>query len=122
MWPSRKREFDVPGTGSEKFVVNNFEGNYAGTQTLAGGLTTSDNSVYAAVGIQVGTKQVARLAERMGIRTPVSTNPAMTLGGLREGVTPLDMAHAYETFAADGRRVDGHARAPRGRPGRASAP
>ena len=38
----------------------------------------------------------------MGIRTPVSHNLAMTLGGLREGVTPLDMAHAYETFAQRG--------------------
>ena len=27
----------------------------------------------------------------------------MTLGGLEEGVTPLDMAHAYETFAQNGR-------------------
>ena len=48
-------------------------------------LTFSDNSVYAAVGIKVGTKQIARMAERMGIRTPVSTNPAMTLGGLQAG-------------------------------------
>ena len=38
----------------------------------------------------------------MGIRTPVSTNYAMTLGGLQQGVTPLDMAHAYETFATGG--------------------
>ena len=35
----------------------------------------------------------------MGIRSPVSNNYAMILGGLKEGVTPLDMAHAYETFA-----------------------
>jgi len=111
VWPSRKREFDVPG-GEDKFVVNNFEGNYTGTQTLAGGLTTSDNAVYAAVGLHVGTKRVARTARRMGIRTPVSSNPAMTLGGLRQGVTPLDMAHAYETFAAGGRRVTGTLGAP----------
>ena len=39
----------------------------------------------------------------MGIRTPVSRNFAMTLGGLSQGVTPLDMAHAYETFAQRGR-------------------
>ena len=45
-----------------------------------------------------------RLAERMGIRTPVSSNYAMTLGGLKQGVTPLDMAHAYQTFAARGNR------------------
>ncbi|HSD78067.1 MAG TPA: transglycosylase domain-containing protein, partial [Solirubrobacteraceae bacterium] len=108
LWPSRKREFTVPGTnGREKFVVNNFEDSYAGVNTLARALTVSDNSVYAAVGIHVGTRRVARLARRMGIRTPVSTNYAMTLGGLRQGVTPLDMAHAYETFATGGLRVSG---------------
>ena len=51
-----------------------------------------------------GTKKIARLARRMGIRTPVSHNWAMTLGGLKQGVTPLDMAHAYQTFA-DGRQA-----------------
>jgi penicillin-binding protein 1A len=108
LWPSRKRIFTVPGTrGREKFVVNNFESKYAGSQTLAGGLTYSDNSVYSAVGISVGTKKIARLAERMGIRTPVSSNYAMTLGGLKQGVTPLDMAHAYETFIQGGRRIGG---------------
>jgi penicillin-binding protein 1A len=108
LWPSRKRIFTVPGTrGKEKFVVNNFESKYAGTQTLAGGLTYSDNSVFSAVGISVGTKKIAALAERMGIRTPVSSNYAMTLGGLKQGVTPLDMAHAYETFIEGGRRIGG---------------
>jgi penicillin-binding protein 1A len=108
LWPSRKRVFTVPGTkGHEKFVVNNFENKYAGTQTLAGGLTYSDNSVYSTVGIKVGTKRIAALAQRMGIRTPVSSNYAMTLGGLKEGVTPLDMAHAYETFIEHGRRIGG---------------
>jgi penicillin-binding protein 1A len=106
LWPSRKRVFSVPGS-TEKFVVSNFQDSYSGTNTLAGALTTSDNSVYAAVGIKVGTKRIAQLAERMGIRTPISTNYAMTLGGLHQGVTPLDMAHAYETFAEHGRRVYG---------------
>jgi penicillin-binding protein 1A len=108
VWPSRKRIFTVPNTrGKEHFVVNNFESKYAGAQTLAGGLTYSDNAVFSAVGIDVGTKKIARLAERMGIRTPVSSNYAMTLGGLKEGVTPLDMAHAYETLITGGRRVYG---------------
>ena len=31
----------------------------------------------------------------------------MTIGGLTIGVTPLDMAHAYETIAHGGRRVSG---------------
>ncbi|MGZ4269356.1 MAG: transglycosylase domain-containing protein [Solirubrobacteraceae bacterium] len=106
VWPSRKRVFSVPGS-TEKFVVNNFESTYTGRQTLAGGLTFSDNAVFSAVGIKVGTKNIARLAHRMGIRTPISTNYAMTLGGLSEGVTPLDMAHAYESFITHGRRING---------------
>jgi penicillin-binding protein 1A len=108
LWPSRKRDFVVPGThGKEHFVVNNFEGSYAGVRSLGQALTYSDNSVYSAAGIHYGTKKIARLAKRMGIRTPVSHNLAMTLGGLKEGVSPLDMAHAYETFAAGGRRITG---------------
>src|SRR4051812_11880613 len=43
----------------------------------------------------------------MGIRTKLSTNPAMVLGGLKEGVTPLEMAYAYSTIANDGKRVSG---------------
>jgi penicillin-binding protein 1A len=55
----------------------------------------------------VKPRRVAALAERMGIRTELSTNPAMLLGGLSEGVTPLEMAYAYSTLANDGKRVSG---------------
>ena len=41
----------------------------------------------------------------MGIRSPVSSNDAMVLGAMKIGVSPLDMAHAYETFATGGKRV-----------------
>jgi penicillin-binding protein 1A len=105
-WTSKQKVFIVPNT-HEKFVVHNDEGNYTGTNTLTGATAYSDNSIYAEVGLKVGTKRIARLAHRMGITTPVSTNPAMTIGGLTVGVTPLDMAHAYETIAHGGRRVSG---------------
>ncbi len=106
-YASRKKVFPVPGGGAEKFVVNNYEDQYSGTATLAEATAQSDNSVYAEVGLEVGTHRVARTAQRMGIRTRVSTNPAMTLGGLDEGVTPLEMALAYSTIANKGRRVSG---------------
>jgi len=41
----------------------------------------------------------------MGTRTPLSTTPAMTLGGLKQGVTPLEMAYAYSTIANHGFRA-----------------
>jgi penicillin-binding protein 1A len=108
VWTSKQKEFIVPGTnGEERFVVHNDEGAYSGTNTLTGATAFSDNSIFAEVGLKVGTKKIARLAHRMGITTPLSTNPAMTIGGLTVGVTPLDMAHAYETIAHGGERVSG---------------
>jgi penicillin-binding protein 1A len=108
VWSSRQKTFYVPGTGGkEKFVVHNDEGSYTGSDTLTGATAYSDNSIYAEVGLKVGTRRIARLAHRMGITTPISTNPAMTIGGLKVGVTPLDMAHAYETIAHGGERVSG---------------
>jgi penicillin-binding protein 1A len=107
-WASKEKTFIVPNTGGhEKFVVHNDEGAYTGTNTLTGAIAYSDNSIFAEVGLQVGTHRIAHLAHEMGITTPISTNPAMTIGGLKVGVTPLDMAHAYETIAHGGRRVSG---------------
>jgi len=117
VWPSRKRVFDVPGThGKEKFVVNNFEGAYAGERDLTTALTYSDNSVFAAVAYATGFHRIAAMARAMGIRSPVSTNPAISLGGLKQGVDVLDMAHAYETLAMGGNRVEGTLGAPFGGP------
>ena len=107
-WTSKEKVFLVPNTsGREKFVVHNDEGAYTGENTLINATAYSDNSIYAEVGLKVGTQRIAHLAHRMGITTPLSTNPAMTIGGLTVGVTPLDMAHAYETIAHGGRRVSG---------------
>ena len=105
-WTSAPKVFTVPGTGgAEKFYVHNDQNAYAGTRTLLEATAYSDNSVFAEVGLQVGTARIAQMAHRMGIRSPISTNPAMTIGGLKVGVSPLDMAHAYETLAAGGNRV-----------------
>ena len=108
VWASKEKTFIVPNTGGhEKFVVHNDEGAYSGSNTLTGATAFSDNSIFAEVGLKVTTKRIAHLAHEMGITTPISTNPAMTIGGLKVGVTPLDMAHAYETIAHGGQRVSG---------------
>ncbi len=106
VWSSKVKTFRVPHS-SEVFTVHNDENAYAGSDTLTGATAYSDNSIYAEVGLLVGTHRIAALAHRMGITTPISTNPAMTIGGLKTGVTPLDMAHAYETLAHGGQRVSG---------------
>jgi penicillin-binding protein 1A len=108
VWTSKEKVlYRATPNGPEKFVVHNDEGNYTGSNTLTNATAYSDNSIYAEVGLKVGTTRIARLAHQMGITTPLSTNAAMTIGGLTVGVTPLDMAHAYETIAHGGRRVSG---------------
>ncbi len=107
---SAPADFVVPHTdGREHFIVHNFGNTYSGPITLAQATAISDNSVFSRLGIDGlglnGTKRIARMARRTGIRSPISTNYAMIIGGLKVGVTTLDMAHAYETFAELGKRV-----------------
>ncbi len=99
---------DVPFStkqGEGHFVVHNFGNTYSGPITLQEATDISDNTVFAQVGLHLGTRRIRRTAKAMGIRTPISTNPSMILGGLRVGVSPLDMAHAYETAATGGLKV-----------------
>jgi penicillin-binding protein 1A len=113
---SQPKEFPVPGTKhKEVFQVHNYEDKYlGGCVSLSTATEYSDNSVFAELGVgrdglgPKGPREIARTAEDMGIQTPVSHNPAMVLGGLEEGVTPLEMAHAYNTIANDGARVSGN--------------
>jgi penicillin-binding protein 1A len=113
-FPSKKLNLKVKDARgrTEIFPVTNDESAYSGTSTIARALTFSDNAVYAQLGQTVGTARVARLVSRMGVRSPVSKNAALALGAIDPGVTVLDMAHAYETFATRGLRVNGTLGAP----------
>ena len=55
--PRKKKIFHVPGSKNEKFVVNNYEDSYSGVTTLAHATQQSDNSVYAELGLKIGTQQ-----------------------------------------------------------------
>ena len=108
VWASQPKELPFRGEkGPELFKVSNYEDSYLGSASLWSATAASDNSVFAELGMKVKPKRVARLANDMGIRTELSTNPAMLLGGLEEGVTPLEMAYAYSTIANEGERVSG---------------
>jgi penicillin-binding protein 1A len=109
VWASQPKLFPfVNGHGQKgKFPVSNYEDAYYGASSLWSATAHSDNSVFAELGMKIGRRRVAALAQRMGIRTKLSTNPAMLLGGLQEGVTPLEMAYAYSTIANDGKRISG---------------
>jgi penicillin-binding protein 1A len=108
VWASAPKAIPFRHRGvSDVFRVHNFENEYSGSITLADAITHSDNSVFAEIGMKMGPRRVAREARKMGIKTHLSTNPAMLLGGLKRGVTPLEMAYAFSTIANGGKRVSG---------------
>jgi penicillin-binding protein 1A len=93
--------------GSQLWHVTNDTPSYLGSIPLTTATTYSDNTVFAQLTMRVGPGQVRQVAHRMGIETPLDANPAIGLGGLTLGVSPLEMAHAYATLANGGVRVGG---------------
>lgn len=95
--------------GSETAVWNvaNFDSLYLGKISLEKATVYSDNAVYADLMMRVGAGEVADLAHKAGITTSFSAHPAIALGGLDNGVSPLELTSAYGTFANGGKKVSG---------------
>jgi penicillin-binding protein 1A len=123
-YASNEKIFKVPHSKHEYFDVHNYADEYYGSSTLYDATLHSDNSVYAELGlgrtdrcvqgcggspaVRGGTKRIAHTAHQMGLVTKFSTNPSMILGAIDPGVSPLEMAHAYQTISAGGERVGGN--------------
>jgi penicillin-binding protein 1A len=89
------------GQYSPPWVVNNAEEG-GGTMNITSATTNSVNAVYAQLDVDVGPENVAQTAHQLGITSPLDGFPAEGIGGLRIGVSPLEMADAYATFASGG--------------------
>lgn len=115
VYPSEERFFYFGKKNQEVFRVTNDEGSYLGSCSIICATTNSDNSIYAALALEglqgktvrQKTAAIAGTAHKAGYSDPISTNPAMVLGGLTLGVTPLGWTYAYSTIGNDGDRVSG---------------
>ena len=76
----------------------------SGSKNLVVGTTTSDNTVYIRLALDLGPKYVAATAKKLGITSVLPGYPSETLGGLRNCCSPLEMANAYATIATGGWR------------------
>ena len=99
---SKPLQLQIPGYGPYK--VETYDNSYGGRMDLVKATLKSDNSVYAQLDVDLGPKKVAQTAKLMGITTKLDGIPSEGLGGLRLGVSPLEMANAYATLAAGGIR------------------
>ena len=89
----------VPGG---HWKVNNAEGHGAGMMSLRSATIHSVNAVFARLILDVKPENVVETAKKLGITSPLNPFPAIALGGLSKGVSALEMASAYSSFANQG--------------------
>jgi penicillin-binding protein 1A len=88
--------------GGEPYNVQNYDGTERGKIPLTRALAESDNTVFVQLALDLGLNNVVETARQMGVTAPIDPYPSMALGGLGTGVSVLEMASAYSTFAASG--------------------
>ncbi len=82
------------------WTVHNYDNAAFGTIDLLDATVHSVNTFYAQLMLDVGPQYAVDLARRLGISSPLDPIPGAVLGF--NEASPLDMADAYATIAADG--------------------
>ena len=84
--------------------IKTYSGKGGGSMNLHRATLASDNSVYTQLAADLGPDKVKETARMMGIKSKLIGYCAESLGGLEDGVSPLEMANAYATIANGGYR------------------
>jgi penicillin-binding protein 1A len=93
------RTFDLNG---EEWVVT--AGSGQGSMDLATATQFSNNVVYAGLMLELGTENVLRTAQDLGVESELPNVPSIVLGAGE--VSVLDMASAYSTLRESGTHYD----------------
>jgi penicillin-binding protein 1B len=91
-----------PAEGRE-WSPANYDGIYYGTATMRQALAHSLNAATLDLAERAGIKRVQELARQCGITSPLRDDLGLALGSNEVGL--LELASAYEPFAAEGRRA-----------------
>ena len=78
----------------------NFSRDFRGPVSLRDALALSLNTVAAQLGMEVGVREVVRVAQRLGVISPMQANASIALG--TSEVTPIELTGAYAAFANGG--------------------
>lgn len=90
----------IPVAGAPDWHPQNFKRSYQGAVILKKSLTESINSIAAQLVARTGPEAVIDVARRCGIQSPLAPVYSVALG--TSGVSPLEMASGFATFAAEG--------------------
>ncbi|MBV5261093.1 penicillin-binding protein 1A [Synechococcus moorigangaii CMS01] len=86
--------------GSGTYSPQNYGGSFSGTVSLYDSLITSKNVPAVKLGKAIGLEKVIEVCRLLGIESPLQPVVSLPLGAV--GVSPLEMASAYATFASNG--------------------
>jgi len=86
--------------GSAYYEPQNYGGSFSGPVSLRAALTKSLNVPAVKLGQEVGLEKVIEICQTLGMKSPLAPVVSLPLGAI--GVTPLEMAGAYATFASNG--------------------
>ncbi|MBA2692826.1 MAG: PBP1A family penicillin-binding protein [Rubrobacter sp.] len=107
LYVSRDLRIPLPEGSDEPFYeVSNYADIERGRITVDEATAQSDNTVYVQLAMDLGLENVVEMANSLGIESPLEAFPSTALGGLGQGVNPLEMASAYSTFANSGTHMD----------------
>lgn len=91
--------------GYPEYRVKTFENTSSNKSlSLVQATLASDNTIYAQLAADLGEETITQMAYKMGVREHLESIPSEALGGLKYGVSPLEMANVYATLADGGWR------------------
>ncbi|WP_105979102.1 transglycosylase domain-containing protein [Bacillus paralicheniformis] len=87
------------------YSPKNYDGQYEGKVSMVDALTYSKNAPAVWTLNEIGIETVKPYLSRLGMNVP-DEGLALGLGGLEKGVSPLEIAGAYRTFANSGQYTE----------------
>jgi penicillin-binding protein 1A len=100
-YESKFLQIPLPESG-EVYEVDNYDSIRRGEIDLRKAIAQSDNTVFVQLALDLGLGKVVDTAKVMGIEANLDPYPSTAIGGLGEGVSPLEMASSYSTLANGG--------------------
>jgi 1A family penicillin-binding protein len=86
--------------GDGYYSPQNYGGGFSGAMSVRTALAQSSNIPAVKIGRAIGLDKVIEVCRSIGIKSPMEPVTSLPLGAV--GVTPLEMAGAFSTFASNG--------------------
>ncbi|WP_044748097.1 PBP1A family penicillin-binding protein [Bacillus alveayuensis] len=107
-WSTYHQLVDEPYSYSNGTPIKNWDGSYLGQMSMRVALAKSRNIPALKALQEVGLEQAKKFANKLGMGID-EIYESYAIGGLKDGVSPLQMAGAYSAFGNNGVYIKPHA-------------